>query len=70
MYKIIGNYEFGALSTSDKTKLAMGFETEELAIKHIQNMNKEIETFETDKIWNKLFLDGTTTRMDIKKEIK
>lgn len=52
--KIIGNYEFGAISPTDNTKLALGFKTLEEAQNHVQNMNKQLENFDESK-WNMTF---------------
>lgn len=52
--KIIGNYEFGAISKSDNTKLALGFKTLEEAQNHVDNMNKELENFNESK-WSMKF---------------
>ncbi len=47
-------YPFGAISSSDPSKLPLGFKTREEAEKHCIMMNNSRETFD-DGSWNKDF---------------
>lgn len=38
--KIIGNYQFGSMSPSDPSKLALGFHSKDDAIAHAESMNR------------------------------
>lgn len=56
MYTILGNYPYGAISPSDPTKTALGFNTKEEAYNHCTRMNNEIKTYDNkNSTWNKNF---------------
>ena len=55
MYKTAGNvnYKFGSMSLSEEQGL--GFNTLEEAVKHTNMMNKLLDMFETNSLWNKQY---------------
>lgn len=51
----LNSYKFRAMSPSDPSGKGLGYYTKESAEQQVEAMNKLLEEFDTNSLWNKAF---------------